>query len=121
MATPGEVPKLGNTVEECIIARWCKRKGDTVSAGEVVGEIETDKASFEVSAPVDGTLIATFFEEGALVPVFTRLFVAGAPGESVDGVSQDGRSQDAPPRAVEPQAAQPESRNGDSHVPHAGH
>src|SRR5580704_11762313 len=106
MATPVEVPKLGNTVEECIIARWCKRKGDTVSAGDVVAEIETDKATFEVSAPVDGTLIATFFEEGALVPVFTRLFVVGEPGESVDGVSQDGSSQDAQSRAVELQAAQ---------------
>jgi pyruvate dehydrogenase E2 component (dihydrolipoamide acetyltransferase) len=115
MATPVEVPKLGNTVEECIIARWCKRKGDTVSAGEVVAEIETDKATFEVSAPVDGTLIATFFEEGALVPVFTRLFVVGDPGEIVDGLSEDGSSRGSS------QAAQAESKNGDSHVPHAGH
>jgi len=121
MATPVEVPKLGNTVEECIIARWCKRKGDTVSAGDVVAEIETDKATFEVSAPVDGTLIATFFEEGALVPVFTRLFVVGDPGESVDGLSQDGPSQDAQQPAVETQSFGTEGKNGDSHVPHAGH
>src|SRR6185295_15147717 len=81
MATPVEVPKLGNTVEECLVARWCKRKGDAVSAGDVVAEIETDKATFEVSAPVDGTVLETFFDEGALVPVFTNLFVIGAPGE----------------------------------------
>ena len=73
MATPVEVPKLGNTVEECIVARWCKRKGDAVLAGDVIAEIETDKATFEVTAPVNGTLIATFFDEGALAPVFTRL------------------------------------------------
>jgi pyruvate dehydrogenase E2 component (dihydrolipoyllysine-residue acetyltransferase) len=88
MATPVEVPKLGNTVEECVVARWCKQKGDAVSAGDVVAEIETDKATFEVTAPVNGTLIATFFEEGALVPVFTKLFVIGEPGESVEGLPQ---------------------------------
>jgi pyruvate dehydrogenase E2 component (dihydrolipoamide acetyltransferase) len=82
MATPVEVPKLGNTVEECLVARWCKHKGDPVSAGDVVAEIETDKATFEVTAPVDGTVLETFFDEGSLVPVFTNLFVIGAPGES---------------------------------------
>ena len=84
MATPVEAPKLGNTVEEVLISRWAKRKGDSVSAGELVAEIETDKATFEVTAPTDGVLLETFFEEGALVPVFTNLFVIGAPGESVD-------------------------------------
>jgi len=61
MATPVEAPKLGNTVEECLVAKWLKRKGDPVSAGETVVEIETDKATFEVVAPVAGTLIETFF------------------------------------------------------------
>src|SRR5580693_5481921 len=83
MAISVEVPKLGNTVEECIIARWLKRQGDSVSEGDVVAEIETDKATFEVTAPADGTLLETFFEEGALAPVFTRLFVIGTPGEIV--------------------------------------
>jgi pyruvate dehydrogenase E2 component (dihydrolipoamide acetyltransferase) len=90
MATPVEVPKLGNTVEECIVARWCKRPGDTVVEGDIVAEIETDKATFEVAAPVAGTLIATFYDEGALAPVFTRLFVIGDPGESYDGPSGAG-------------------------------
>jgi pyruvate dehydrogenase E2 component (dihydrolipoamide acetyltransferase) len=84
MATPVEVPKLGNTVEECLIGKWVKRKGDAVSAGDVVAEIETDKATFEVTAPVNGTVLETYFDEGALVPVFTKLFVIGEPGESVD-------------------------------------
>src|SRR2546430_1980377 len=84
MATPVEAPKLGNTVEEVLIARWAKRKGDVVAAGELVAEIETDKATFEVTAPVNGILLETFFEEGALVPVFTNLFVIGEPGENGD-------------------------------------
>ena len=81
MATPVEVPKLGNTVEECLIARWVRRKGDTVDAGDLVAEIETDKATFEVISPVEGTVLETFFAEGTLVPVFTNLFVVGTPGE----------------------------------------
>ena len=84
MATPVEVPKLGNTVEECLVARWVKRKGESVSEGDIVAEIETDKATFEVTAPVGGTLLETFFDEGVLVPVFTNLFVIGAPGEAVN-------------------------------------
>ena len=84
MAIPVELPKLGNTVEECIVARWAKHPGDAVAAGDLVAEIETDKATFEVEAPVEGTVLATFFEEGALVPVFTNLFVVGKPGEDVE-------------------------------------
>src|ERR1043166_1011649 len=84
MATPVEIPKLGNTVEECLISRWVKRQGETVSAGELVAEIETDKATFEVTAPVDGVLLETFFDEGALVPVFTHLCVIGKPGEDAE-------------------------------------
>jgi pyruvate dehydrogenase E2 component (dihydrolipoamide acetyltransferase) len=84
MATPVEVPKLGNSVEECVIGRWLKRPGDAVAAGDAVAEIETDKTTFEVTAPVGGKLLATFFEEGAVVPVFTNFFVVGDAGESVD-------------------------------------
>src|SRR3954447_980809 len=84
MATPVEAPKLGNSVEELLISRWVKRKGEPVAAGDVVAEIETDKATFEVTSPVDGVLLESFFDEGALVPVFTNLFVVGAAGEAVE-------------------------------------
>jgi pyruvate dehydrogenase E2 component (dihydrolipoyllysine-residue acetyltransferase) len=84
MAKPVEMPKLGNTVNECIVTKWRKRKGERVSAGEVIAEIETDKATFEVPAPMDGTLLETFFDEGMLVPVYTNLFVIGEPGENAD-------------------------------------
>src|SRR3954470_594891 len=84
MATPVEAPKLGNSVEECLISRWVKRKGESVAAGDVVAEIETDKATFEVTSPVDGVLLDSFFDEGALVPVFTNIFVIGKAGESAE-------------------------------------
>ncbi len=56
----------------------------------MVAEIETDKATFEVTAPADGTVLETFFDEGALVPVFTNLFVIGEAGENVDAFRPQG-------------------------------
>ena len=103
MAVPVEVPKLGNTVEACLIAKWRKHKGEAVSAGEVVAEIETDKATFEVTAPANGTLLETFFEEGTLVPVFTNLFVIGEPGEDAEMF----RPPSAAPAALEAANASP--------------
>jgi pyruvate dehydrogenase E2 component (dihydrolipoamide acetyltransferase) len=84
MATPVEMPKLGNTVEECLLARWCKQPGDPVAEGEVIAEIETDKATFELTAPLAGTLLETFFQDGELVPVFCNVCVLGKPGESIE-------------------------------------
>ena len=112
MAIPVEVPKLGNTVEECLIAKWRKHKGERVSAGEVVAEIETDKATFEVTAPADGTVLETFFDEGALVPVFTNLFVIGEAGESVDAF----RPQGAAAPAVKEAAATPDAPKAERQV-----
>jgi pyruvate dehydrogenase E2 component (dihydrolipoamide acetyltransferase) len=96
MATAVELPQLGNTVEECLVTRWFKRAGDTVTAGEVVAEIETDKTTFEITAPVDGTVLARFVEEGAVVPVFTKLLVIGEEGESVEPETPASRPE--PPR-----------------------
>ena len=109
MANPVEVPKLGNTVEECLIAKWRKHKGERVSAGDVVAEIETDKATFEVTAPVDGTVLETFFDEGALVPVFTNLFVIGEAGESVDAFRPRGAATPKTAAATEVAAATTEA------------
>src|ERR1035437_285727 len=114
MAIPVEVPKLGNTVEECLIAKWRKHKGEHVSAGEVVAEIETDKATFEVTAPADGTVLETFFDEGALVPVFTNLFVLGEAGESVDAFRPRGAAAPAVNQAAP--AATPEAPKVDRQV-----
>jgi pyruvate dehydrogenase E2 component (dihydrolipoamide acetyltransferase) len=84
MATPIEMPKLGITVEECLLTRWNKRKGDKVSAGETVAEIETDKTAFDLAAPIDGIILDIFFNEGEIVPVFANVCVIGEVGESID-------------------------------------
>lgn len=84
MPTPIQMPQPGNTVEECLLVSWARKKGERVAAGEIIAEIETDKANFEVEAPADGILLETFFDEGALVPVFTNICVIGEPGEDYE-------------------------------------
>jgi len=116
--TPVEVPKVGNTVEECIVGEWRKQKGDRVTAGEVIAEIETDKTIFEITAPVSGTILEVFFPQGELVPVFTKLCVIGEPGEDTadlqpqpPGPAQESapKAEPAPPAAVRPAPSAPES------------
>ena len=113
MATAVELPQLGNTVEECLITRWVKRKGDAVSSGDIVAEIETDKTTFEITAPVAGTVLETFFDEGALVKVFTNIFVIGQPGE--DTAEFDPRSAIRDPQSAigPPQPANRDSQSLD--------
>jgi pyruvate dehydrogenase E2 component (dihydrolipoamide acetyltransferase) len=111
MPTPVELPKLGNTVEECLIAKWTKHPGEKVDAGETVVEIETDKAVQEIASPVAGILLATFFPEGEFVPVFTNLFVVGEPGEDVETLRPGSLSAAAAEASsVTPVAATIESR-----------
>ncbi len=81
MAIPVIMPRLGNTVETCYIAGWLKQKGQKVSKEEVICEIETDKATFEIEAPADGIVLDIFFEEGTDVPVLTNIAVIGTQGE----------------------------------------
>ena len=106
MAIAVELPQLGNTVEECLITRWVKQKGDTVATGDVVAEIETDKTTFEITAPVAGTVLGTFFDEGALVKVFTNIFVIGTPGESIEAFDPRSAVGDTPASALRASAGQ---------------
>ena len=87
MATPILLPKQGNTVETCLILEWKKKKGDEIKKGEVICEIETDKAVFEIESPEAGIVLETFFEEGDDVPVFTNIAVVGSIGENFDEYS----------------------------------
>lgn len=77
------MPKLGMDMEEGIIARWIKNEGDAVSKGELIAEIETDKAAVEVESPVSGTILKVFFDEESEVPCGQPIAVIGQPGEAI--------------------------------------
>ena len=82
MAQAIVMPKLGNTVESVILLAWHVAVGETVAAGELLCEIETDKAALEVESDVSGVLLAQFFEEGDEVPVLENIAAVGRAGES---------------------------------------
>jgi len=77
------MPKLGQTVEESTILKWHKQAGDQVKKGEVLFEIETDKAVLEVESFVDGTLLKIFIRAGESVPVMTPVAFIGQPGDPI--------------------------------------
>ncbi|MBM4423882.1 MAG: 2-oxo acid dehydrogenase subunit E2 [Chloroflexi bacterium] len=78
------MPKLGFDMAEGKLVRWVKKPGEPVSKGEVLAEVETDKATVEVESFVSGVVAATFAEEGSLQKVGALIGVIAAPGETVD-------------------------------------
>jgi len=83
MATPVIMPKQGQSVETCVITTWFKHKGDYVKTGDLLCSYETDKASFDLESPAEGTILDIFFNDGDEVPVLTAIAVIGAEGEDV--------------------------------------
>ena len=75
------MPKLGNTVESSVILSWKVRPGDIVTKDTILCEIETDKATMEVPAGVDGTVLALLKKEGDDEPVLETIAIVGQPGE----------------------------------------
>ncbi len=76
-----QMPKLSDTMTEGTLVVWKKKKGDQVSAGEVIAEIETDKATMEWESPEEGTLTEIYVEEGGKVNVGDRIAFIGGEGE----------------------------------------
>jgi pyruvate dehydrogenase E2 component (dihydrolipoamide acetyltransferase) len=106
MATAVVMPKQGQSVESCLIVGWKKGVGDQVTAGEILAEVETDKALVEVESPVSGAVLALFFEAGDDVPVLTNIAAVGRPGEDISslrpaGAKDKGSAAEPAPTAVE--------------------
>src|ERR671922_949770 len=76
-----QMPKLSDTMSEGTLVAWKKKKGDQVSAGEVLAEIETDKATMEWESPEDGTLTDIYVQEGGKVNVGDKIAFIRNEGE----------------------------------------
>src|SRR5690606_27899761 len=101
MPTEIVLPKLGNTVESSIIVEWLKQPGDAVAEGDVLCEVETDKAVLSVESTASGTLLAVLYQPGDEVPVMTPIAIVGEPGEDIAGLTQPGEgAQMETPAAV---------------------
>lgn len=83
MAEPINMPELGSNMEEGTLLNWLKDVGETVSTGDVIAEIETDKATVEVESDHDGTILSLMGEPGDTISVGAVMAYVGAPGEEV--------------------------------------
>lgn len=99
VASTLNMPKLGMDMEEGTILHWMKKEGDQVKKGEVIAEIETDKASMEVEAPVDGVVLHLYHKEDESVPVNQPIAAIGQPGDQVP--QTDAKSLEQPEERAE--------------------
>lgn len=81
MAEIVRMPKMSDTMTEGVVAKWHKKIGDNIKSGELVAEIETDKATMEFESYQSGTLLYMGVQEGKSIPVNAVLAILGAPGE----------------------------------------
>jgi len=108
------MPRLSDTMTEGVIAAWHKKVGDTVKKGDLLADVETDKATMELESYKDGTLLHIGVEKGGKLQVNDLLAVIGAPGEDISGLLKGGSAQpaaadkkEAPQAAPAPAAAAP--------------
>jgi pyruvate dehydrogenase E2 component (dihydrolipoamide acetyltransferase) len=100
------MPQGGQDITEGRVVRWHKAEGDPVKAGEVICEVETEKAVFEVESPLDGVLLKIVVPEGKIARIFSTIGFVGAPGESVELEDEE---EDATLEKKETKAASPDS------------
>src|SRR3569832_2234911 len=104
------MPALSPTMEKGNLAKWLKKEGDQVQSGDVIAEIETDKATMEVEAVDEGTLAKILVPEGTQdVAVNDVIAVLAGDGEDVKAAGAASAAPKAPPAAAAPKPATPPS------------
>src|SRR6476646_8359808 len=104
-----QMPKLSDTMTEGTLVAWKKKKGDQVSAGEVLAEIETDKATMEWESPEDGTLTEIYVQEGGKVNVGDKIAFIGGEGEGAPEQEEKAKDKEEKPKAAEVKEKQPQA------------
>src|ERR1700682_532596 len=90
-----QMPKLSDTMTEGTLVAWKKKKGDKVSTGDVIAEIETDKATMEWESPEDGVLSEIYVEEGGKVNVGDKIAFIGGEGEEAPKTEAENKEEKA--------------------------
>lgn len=86
MAEVIKMPKMSDTMEEGVIASWLKKVGDTVKSGDILAEVETDKATMELESYEEGVLLHIGVQEKESVPVDGVIAIIGSKGENIDSI-----------------------------------
>jgi pyruvate dehydrogenase E2 component (dihydrolipoamide acetyltransferase) len=109
MADILKMPKLGFDMAEGTLVRWVKAEGETINKGEVLAEIETDKATVEVESTFSGVIYRHLVEQGSIVPVGAAISVIAQPGEEVKDLPElegsEGSTKDEKPAPAAQAAA----------------
>ena len=111
MAETINMPKLGFDMAEGTLIRWVKQVGENINKGDVLAEIETDKATVEVESPASGVVLQHMVDQGSIVPVNAPIAVVGNEGEKVEAPAEapqkaEGKKEEKPKeeKKEEPQA-----------------
>jgi pyruvate dehydrogenase E2 component (dihydrolipoamide acetyltransferase) len=103
MAETISMPKLGFDMAEGLLVRWVKQVGENINKGDVLAEIETDKATVEVESSASGVVLQLIVEQGTMVPVNAPIAVVGAAGEKVDAPAAAPSKVESPKSDAAPQ------------------
>jgi len=113
-----QMPKLSDTMTEGTLVAWKKKKGDKVSAGDVIAEIETDKATMEWESPEDGTLTEIYVEEGGKVDVGQRIAYIGEEGEAAPKEDKKApEKKEEPPKKEAKKPEEPKKEQAETEKP----
>ena len=107
MAEIVRMPKLSDTMTEGVVASWLKQVGDEVESGEILAEIETDKATMEFESFFDGVLLHIGVEQGSMAPVDSLLCILGEKGEDISAVLEEAAKTPVVEAPAEPAAPAP--------------
>ncbi|GAA3785025.1 pyruvate dehydrogenase complex dihydrolipoamide acetyltransferase [Corallibacter vietnamensis] len=118
MAEVINMPRLSDTMEEGTVATWLKKVGDKVEEGDILAEIETDKATMEFESFYEGTLLHIGVQEGETTKVDELLAIIGEEGEDISGLlngsaTQDSKEDEAPKEEKEEATSEPTTETVD--------
>ena len=103
MAETISMPKLGFDMAEGLLVRWVKQVGENINKGDILDEIETDKATVEVESSASGVVLQLIVDQGTMVPVNAPIAIVGAAGEKVDAPAASAPKAEAPKAEAAPQ------------------
>ena len=109
MAELIKMPRLSDTMEEGTVAAWFKKVGDKVQEGEILAEIETDKATMEFESFYEGTLLYIGIQENETAKVDAPLAIIGDPGEDIDSIL--GNQTNKPEKPIEVEDSEPPKKS----------
>src|ERR1043165_9349680 len=104
MAEIVRMPKLSDTMTEGVVAKWHKKVGDKVKSGELLADIQTDKATMEFESFQDGTLLYIGVEEGKSAPVDSILAMLGKGGEDIAAIVEAEKNSSGSAKAEAPKS-----------------